>query len=313
MKTTLIEESKGNQTAYNSFMVKPKDIGVICSDLSLKIINELVRTPCCAMDVARKLEQHEQKIYYHLRRLENVGIIKLVASEKRYGMTAKIYDVVSPIIATKLYNDGYSINNNSGPTQDPEIVKFLHPFINDGKLNAKIILSSPHPHGEYGTTGRDAVHMTDFALFLGKFLNNVDPNNYQLDVKTTDEDIKNNNLILIGGPKINVITNKLNSKLPIYFDKKRNWNLVSKLSGNIYNYDNDAVILKIKNPLNQNKEILLLAGIRSSGLKSAVLTFINHCNEIMKGNSNDKNLIAKVFIGFDKKGDGIIDSVKILE
>ena len=54
------------------------------------------------MDLARKLEQHEQKIYYHLRNLEKAGIIKQTRTEQRYGMTAKIFDVISPVVATKM-------------------------------------------------------------------------------------------------------------------------------------------------------------------------------------------------------------------
>ena len=71
--------------------------------------------------------------------------------------------------------------------------------------------------------------------------------------------------------------------------------------------------MKIKNPLNKSKEFLFLGGIRSAGLKSAVLAFMNNLAEIMKGNSKDNNIIAKVVSGFDKKGNGVIDSVKILE
>ena len=55
------------------------------------------------MDVARKLKEHEQKIYYHFRNLEKINAIKIIKTEKRVGAFAKIYAVNYPAISVKLY------------------------------------------------------------------------------------------------------------------------------------------------------------------------------------------------------------------
>jgi DNA-binding transcriptional ArsR family regulator len=310
MKTTLIEENKEGQTAYNSLMVKPKDIGVICSDLSLRIISELVKAPACAMDVARKLEQHEQKIYYHLRRLEHAGIIKMVASEKRYGMTAKIYDVVSPVVAIKLYNDGHAIQNSGPLARDPEISKFLEPFIVDGKLNAKIIIGDPYPHGEYDQGGLDAGYAADLTMFLGNYIKELRLPCYKIDTCVREIDL-NNNLIIIGNPKFNTISKKINGNLPVYFDEKNNWNVVSRINKNVYKGDNIGIIIKCNNPFNKNKKILLLAGKRTRGTIASIIAFTQHINELIK--SDDNGNLVKIIEGFDKQGDGFIDYVKFIE
>src|SRR3989338_8213843 len=100
----LIEESKEGQVAHKTLIVKPKKFSVLNSELSLKILNELSKQPSCAMDIARRLKQHEQKIYYHIRRLEQAGIITLDRTEERVGAITKIYSVSYPFISVKLFD-----------------------------------------------------------------------------------------------------------------------------------------------------------------------------------------------------------------
>ena len=90
---------------------------------------------------------------------------------------------------------------------------------------------------------------------------------------------------------------------------------ISELSeaNGYYNSDEDGVILRVPNPYAKGKEILLMAGIRSLGLRSAILAFITQFDEIKKGNSKDSKIIAKIVTGVDKSGDGRIDTVRVLE
>ena len=310
MKTVLVENTEDKQRVYDSLMLGPEHLGIFSNDLAVKVINELAKQPLCAMDIAKKLKQNEQKIYYHLRKMRSAGIVKLNGTEQRYGMTAKMFQLVSPVISTKLYNDGY--DTKAASVKDRDIEEFLNPFIVNGKLNAEIIIGSPTLHGKYSATARDGVYAIDLALFLGKFMDGFNSHNYKLDVEVDKLDLESN-LILIGGPKINAITDKVNEKLPIFFDIKKQWAITSTLSGNTYNYEDDALILRFKNPFNKKKEILLLAGRRSHGLRSAIIAFTRHTHEIMKGNIEDDKILGKVVRGIDKDGDGIIDSVTFLE
>jgi len=72
----------GQKKVYSSIFVDTETIDILSNDLALKIVSKLALSKACAMDLARDLEQHEQKIYYHLRRLEQAGIIKKVGTEK---------------------------------------------------------------------------------------------------------------------------------------------------------------------------------------------------------------------------------------
>lgn len=312
MKTILVEKEKDAQKIYNTTLVKPENLSIFNNGLSVRIIRELAKQPQCAMDIARKLKEHEQNIYYHLKRIRNAGLIRLVNEENRYGMTAKIYELVSPVVATKLHEDGYSIAKGKSVPRDPEILKFLEPFVKNDVLNSLIIVGEPHPHGKFEGRARDSPHLIDLALFLGMYIADINKINYKTDIEIEEKDLKNN-LILVGNPKINTVVDKVNSKLPIYFDEENDWTIVSKLSRKAYGYDYDAVIERIKNPFNKEKEILVLAGKRSIALRSAVIAFTRHLDEVMSGNINNNKITAKIVSGIDKDGDGIIDSVKFLE
>ncbi len=310
MKTMFIENTEEAQRVYNTLLVDTKHLGIFSNELAVQIINELAKRPLCAMDIAKNLKQNEQKIYYHLRKMKEAGIIKLNGTEQRYGMTAKLFELISPVISTKLYDEGHEIKNTK--ITDPSVKKFLTPFITDGEFNGKIIMGAPLPHGKHGATARDGIHVIDLCLFLGKFTNGAKAQNYKADTEIKEKDLKDN-LILIGSPKINTITERISEELPIYFDVEKNWLIKSKLTGNSYDYEDDAVIIKLKNPFDKKKELIVLAGRRSRGLRSAIIAFTQFPHEIAKGNVENNKIIAKVVRGIDKKGDGIIDTVTFLE
>lgn len=162
MKTTLIENTADKQRVYDSLLLEAKHLGIFSNALATNIINELTKQPMCAMDVAKKLKQHEQKVYYHLRKMRNAGIVKLNGTEQRYGTTAKLFELVSPVIATKLYDDGYELRQPDH-SSDPRLAEFFRPFIINGKLNCSIVIGDSYPHGKYDLPSTEGPHVFDFA------------------------------------------------------------------------------------------------------------------------------------------------------
>ena len=304
-----VEEDRKGQKAYEALLVDdPKLFTALGSQLALKIIRLLSNQPACAMDVARKLKEHEQKIYYHLRNLEKVGLISILRTEERVGAIAKIYSVNFPIVSFKLF-DGKKVINEKTRIKE---LKFFEPFIKKGKLDATIIIGSPDSHGKYTSQASDGCCAIDLALFLGSLVKKVPLPNYKLDTEIKEKDLKNN-LILVGGPKANILVEKVNKKLPIYFDFHREWNLVSSFSKRIYGEDDVGIIEKIRNPFNSKKEVLVLAGKRFKGTRAAILALVKHLKEIEKGNKFDSTAIAKIVKGVDRDSDGIVDDVEFLE
>lgn len=303
-----VEETEGGQKAYRALKLKPKNFNVLNSELAQKILNELAKKPSCAMDIARRLKEHEQKIYYHLRRLEGAGIITLKRTENRVGATAKIFSVSHPYLAIKLF-DGEHLTDVKTKARE---IDFFKPFIEKGKFNASIIVGSPDPHGKYSAQALDGSAGIDLALFLGTFLKNAKPN-YKLDTELREKDTKDN-LILIGGPKTNIIIDKFNKLLPIYFDSEHDFNIVSSFTKSVYSGDDVGIIIKMKNPLakKNDKHILVLSGIRFKGTRAAIIALIKRMREVQMGNKFDGG-VARVVRGIDKDADGRVDDIEFLE
>lgn len=306
--TYFVEETEDGQRAYKALQLKPKSFNVLNSDLAQRILSELAKRPSCAMDIARRLKEHEQKIYYHLRRLEGAGIITLARTEERVGATAKIYSVSHPYLAIKLF-DGEHLTDVKTKARE---IEFFRPFIKGGKFDATIVVGSPDPHGKYGVQALDGSAGIDLALFLGTFLKLARPN-YKLDTEVTEKDMRGN-LILIGGPKANTVIDKFNKSMPIYFDPKHSFNLVSSFTKSVYSSDDIGMIIKMKNPLDKKNEkyILVLSGIRFKGTRAAIIALIRHMRKVQLGNRFDGG-VARVVRGIDKDADGRIDDVEFLE
>jgi len=307
MKTVLLEGGEGKQKIYDSLVVEPKHMAVFRSGLEIKVINELAKQPACAMDIAKTLKQHEQKIYYHLRKMKDAGIVRQAGLENRYGMTAKMFELTSPVVAAKLYEKSHVVEGEKKDI-DPTIEKFLDPFVKDGRLNAKIIIGDSFSHGQYDAPSTEGPHTFDIGVFLGKYLTEIKFPTYNLDTDINEREM-NNNMILFGNSRTNVIIDKINANMPVYFDQKSGA-IVDNNSNVKYDDPRIGMIGKFQNPFNKNKKILVIGGVRTRGTQAAVIAFTQYFDVIFK--DCDKNPLFKIVKGFDKNGDKIIDSIEVI-
>jgi hypothetical protein len=288
----------------------PETIKAFSSRLGWRVFRELAE-PACPIDIARKLGVHEQKVYYYIRGFKKAGLIKEVGSEARLGATARFYQAK--------YNSFCVSLGDSSPQRElnissPAHLRLLKPFVEGGNLNAKIIVGSPDPHGPWKARASDSCCAIDFALFMGAFTSGKEAPNYSLDTEVRDSDLKGN-LILIGGPTVNMVTRRINNILPVSIDLRGTPKIKSNLSGNAYKDDEVGMIVIVDNPFDRKRgsKILVIAGNRFQGTRSAILAWIKHLDKIMSGNNNDKRVVAKVVRGYDMDGDGVIDSSEVLE
>ncbi|MEM2905874.1 MAG: S-layer protein [Candidatus Bathyarchaeia archaeon] len=308
----LVEESADGQRAFASLIAsEPSLFKVLSNSTALALLRALAREPMCAADLAKRLDENEFKTYYHIRRLEDLGLIQVARTETRGGATAKIYKPISSVVSFKLFE--------SAPVKDvrtraPQL-EFLKPFVEEGRLNAIIIVGSPEPHGRFKAPASDGYCAIDLCLFLGQFIGEFKVPCYKLDTQVKEEDLVGN-LILVGGPKANIITDRLNKELPIYFDysaETLDWNIVSGVSKTTYREKQVGAVLRVPSPYAQGREILILAGKGFRGTRAAVLAFTKHLDQVMRGNTVRPGFLAKVVQGVDVDSDGIVDEVEFLE
>jgi len=305
----ITERDKDGFASLPAKEIKAEDARSISSSLAIKILKLLAEKPMYPIKLATALKVHEQKIYYHIRNLEKAGIIHVVKQEGKQGAVAKYYGLVQPAVCVRFkeMEEAHKLFSVKGGSE------FLEPFIKDGQLNALIIVGSPDPHGPEKARAKDGYYGMDLALFFGTFLSYVPKFYVKLDTDAREEDLKNNNLILIGGPVVNRVTYLVNPKLPVRFDKDQHWAIHSTISGNDYPTDESGVIVKAKNPFNPDKSVLLVAGKRYFGTRAAIIAFLKHFDELAQGNVHDHSVKARVVEGVDLDSDGIIDEAEFRE
>ena len=294
----LIEERNGRL-----FSLPAKQAKLGYAPLALRILAHLARKPSYPKEIAAALRVHDQLVYYHIRKLEKNGLVTVARREEHGGALAKVYELTAPAFAA-------TFGEPQAVARLPQAGNpFLEPFIKDGVLDGKIVVGSPDPHGPEKARSRDAYYAIDLGLFLGTFLTSA-KSSVRLDTDISNENL-GGNLILIGGPVINRITNLVNPKMPVRFDERKN--IHSLISGKRYASDDAGLVVKMKNPYNENKWMLVIAGKRYSGTRSAILAFLKRFDEIAQGNRHKEKLHAKVVEGIDTDYDGVVDDVRILE
>ncbi len=299
----IVKEEGKSLEILKTKQIQLKDITNLSSPTVLKILDILKQGALYPKEIAKKLKIHEQNIYYYIRKLEKAGIIFKDREEVMHGTTAKFYNLSSEsyFFALKNFYESSKIHERES--------NFLFPFVSNGKLNSLIVVGSPDPHGPFNARSRDGYFGMDFALFLGTFLSSIDEGRVKLDTETNQKDIEKNNLILIGGPIVNKVSEELSKYFSIYYEENKK-GFYSRLTGKYYVDESLGIISKCVSPFNKDKRILLLAGIRNWGTKAAIIAFLKHFSKIEKKNADSFGMLVR---GLDLNSDGIVDDVEILE
>jgi len=318
-KLLLDEEGKTQKVKEIAVIEDPQKLQMILNRLSWKILVMLSEKEMYPLEIAKKLGIHEQKVYYHIRKLAKAGAITVVREEEKKGAIAKYYKAVSLAFGIELPQGYKTIERLSLIGMDEQIQKFFREFIKeDGAFEGKIVVGSPTPHGPFKTSARDGHYASHLTFFLGQFAKVPEEFAIKLDVDVKAEKEEKNNLILVGGPGTNLLMQELNEYLPIRFNMQPSeqgflfGGLVSRKTSNVYTADTVGLVAKIVNPWDNTKRIIVLAGNKAVGTKACVLALTSFWKKTLKG-YNGEDTFAKVIQGFDLDGDGKVDSIEVLE
>jgi DNA-binding transcriptional ArsR family regulator len=318
-KKRLLSGEKNQYVAKDiAIFEDPEKLKTVLHRLSWKILQLMSKREMYPMEVAKELGMHEQKVYYHIRKLIKAGVVKLVREEEKKGAVAKYYKASFPALGVELPYGYQKINSFPDTNMDEKMKQFLTPLIKDSVFDGKIVVGSPDPHGPFKAKARDGHYVAVLSLFLGQFVGLPDDFMIKLDVDVKAEKEESNNLILMGGPGTNLITQELNEFLPIRFNMMPSEHgfllggLVSEKTKKVYTADSVGLISRIPNPLNKEKVVIVLAGNKAVGTKACVLALTKFWKKTLK-NFGTKEKFAIVIQGFDLDGDGKVDSIEVLE
>ncbi|HDQ06158.1 MAG TPA: ArsR family transcriptional regulator [Candidatus Bathyarchaeota archaeon] len=317
-KNLLLSGEKGKFMAKDIAVFEdPEMLKSVLNKLSWKTLQLLSEKEMYPMEIARKLGVHEQKVYYHIRKLAKAGAIKVVREEEKKGATAKYYKATFPAMGVELPFGYQKIDRFPVTSIDEKMKQFLSPLIKDGVFDGKIVVGSPDPHGPFKAKARDGHYAAYLTLFLGQFVDLPEDFLIKLDVDVKAEKEESNNLILVGGPGTNLITQELNEFFPIRFNMMPSEHgfllggMVSEKTKKVYTADNIGLIAKIANPWNRKKSVIILAGNKAVGTKACVLALTKFWKKTLTNFGKEE--FAAVIQGFDLDGDGKVDSIEVLE
>jgi DNA-binding transcriptional ArsR family regulator len=318
-KKLLLQDSGTTQEIKEiSILDDSQKLKMILGSLSWKILTILSKKEMYPLEIAKQLFMHEQKIYYHIRKLAKAGAITVVREEKKKGATAKYYKASSPAFGIEFPLGYKPIQNLCTLSLDETLQKFFKEFIADGVFDGKIVVGSPLPHGPFKTSARDGHYAAHLALFLGQFAKMPTEFVVKLDVDAKVEKEEKNNLILVGGPGTNLLTQEVNDYLPIKFIMQSTGQgfllggLCSDKTKQVFTSDVSGVVAKIVNPWDNTKRIVVIAGNKAVGTKACVLALTNFWKKTLE-KYHGEDTFAVAIHGFDLDGDGKVDSIEVNE
>jgi S-layer family protein len=291
---------------------------ILTNPVAWSIMKLLSKESMYPAQIAKELEIYEQSAYYYIRKLAHMGAIEEIRSDLIRGGTARLYRASSPSFGIELDWGETKVTPTLTINKHQNALKFFRNYIEGNSFRGKLVVGAPSPHGPYKSSARDGHYAVHLAFFLGGIANTA-PTDFivKLDVDAKAEKmLTGNNLIAIGGPGTNIVTAEFNKYLPIQFDEKNFWlGLVDKSSfsssGKHYSLDNHGLIAKIKNPYDSGSNIIIIAGVRSAGTKSAIIALTNYSEEVLKRYDGEDDW-ALVVQGFDMNSDGKLDHVDII-
>jgi len=313
MSYIVMKERESSQVMPARVFPDPKFAQSILQPTRWRILSELMSVDKCAKDLSREIGMSEQVICYHLRELEKSGFVRLERTTKKRGALAKYYRAERKAIAFVPNIDSMrTVYNSPEPQLGEAAKKLLDPFISQGRLNGYIVIGSPDAHGIFRSRARCGDRATDLALFIGSLLPLTRESVVRLDTEVSQEELTRN-LILVGGPRVNTVMMTVNEHLSVTYELTGRNMMISRITGKTYSGEDEGAIQMIANPMNENTQVLVVAGNTYLGTRAAVLAFIKYTDQIANGNSINRNIVASVVSGLDVNSDGLVDDVEFLE
>ncbi len=289
---------------------KPDPFRPASGKVGQKILGLLTSGPKYPAEMARSLQVLHQTVYYHIGRLEKAGLISRVRKQSIRGGEANLYALSSDGYAVEFPVRGERMPSLESSTRSKALGRFFGDFFHEGDFDGWLVVGSPTQHGASGTQARDGHYAVQLGFALGQFV--TLPSNFpvKLDVDLRAERLTGSNLVVVGGPRTNVVAEELNPHLPIRFRQGGFWGSIVDDAGRSYGSELDCVVAKVRNPWNPDSTCIVAAGLTGAGTKAAIIGICNFPDVLFQKYRSGN--YAALLKGIDKDGDGKVDSVDLL-
>ncbi len=288
----------------------PSTFAPAFTDVGQKILGLLAQGAMYPAEIARRLRTYHQTVYYHIRRLEKSGLISRLESHQVRGGKANVFTLASDGYAIEFGVKGETFPSVSAASRSRPFGDYFREFVEGGTFNGWIVVGSPSPHGPRMTQGRDGHYAVQLGFALGEFVRLPATFPVKLDVDVRAERLERSNMIIVGGPRTNVIAAEINRHLPIKFADDGSWTSIHDDRGRVYESEFDCLIVKTQNPWDSSRTCVICAGVTGAGTKAGILALTIYADDILKGYK--LGAWGGVLRGTDLDGDGKVDGVELL-
>lgn len=275
---------------------------------TLKVLKQVAKEKSYPKKISESLDMHEQKIYYHIRKLKEADLVEVYDEKSIGGANCKLYRPTAWAFGFSLPNGWRKAKTGYFETSE-KLVDFFSEFIEGGSFSGSIVAGSPKQHGPFMTSARDGHYAVQLGIFLGDFCDLEDRFVVKLDTEVKAEGALDRHLMLIGGPITNIVSREINDELSVRFDWEETWKIVSDRTGKVYKEDNLGIIAKIEN---NGFSRILFSGLDFKGTKTCIIGITQQYEKILGDYQPDKEFY-RVIKGLDRDGDGKTDDIEILE
>ncbi len=279
------------------------------NDQTIKVLKKISATEAYPKMIAEELNMHEQKVYYHVRKLEDAGLIEVYKREKVGGALCKFYRPTSEAFGFSLTDEWKRVQMDRSSVSS-KVMDFFSEFVGEGTFQGSIVVGSPKEHGPFMTSSRDGHYAVQLGIFLGKFCDLEERFVVKLDTEVKAEGANDRHLMMVGGPITNMVSRDLNESLDVRFDwEQKTWEIFSNITGERYSGENTGLIAKV---WENGYARILLSGLDFEGTKTCIIGITQKPEEILEDYEKDEEFY-RVIKGLDKDGDGKTDAIEILE
>lgn len=271
----------------------------------LEITEILKEGPNYPSKIAERMDLERQKVYYHIEILENADIIEQDHQEKKSGGLATFYRLSKGGMALDFEKPGRKISIG----KNKDVMKFLHPLIEESRMNGYTVVGSPDEHGPDQVRARDGHLAGEIAIKLGEYCSS-DERSVKMDTEVNKEELYEENLLILGGVLTNTVAKRFNGAFPVSFEGESFPYRKIQSPEDVYTEPEIGFLAKTENPEDSSREIFIVAGIRNRGTEAAVKAF-KDIEKLVKGYSEGE--FYCVVRGLDLDGDGEIDDYETVE
>ncbi len=297
---------RDNGEAVNAKQLDKKALKAVNDSTRRKILEHLAQEPDYPSNIADKLDISKQKTHYHFKKLRESNLIEKVREKKLSGGLATYYRPVTGGFIIDIQGKGRKtgLQNLTEETRN-----FLHPLVQDARINGKIVVGSPDRHGPDQVRARDGHLAGEIAVKLGRYAENTEKT-VVMDTELVNSSNFEQNLLLLGGVLTNTVSKKYNKQFPVSFEGEEFPYREIKTPKSSFTGEKVGVISKTRHPEKENCSIFLVAGVRNKGTRAAVVAFKNLENIVEEYMEQEAYIVVR---GQDIDGDGEIDDYQVLE